>query len=100
MEQSAQKGKFRSNAEKLSNTIEFCILELETKFKNNLTILVFRNKLAEIGYSRSKTEHVSITIEFCIFELVLSTKFQLKLAILIFWTKFTRKSISGLKPQK
>ena len=35
---------------------------------------------------------MNITIEFCIFGISQSTTIQLKLKILIFWTKFTQKS--------
>ena len=39
-------------------------------------------------------------IEFCIFELTLSTDFQLKLTILIFWTKFFQKDYFQSKAEK
>ena len=76
-----------------------------TKFQLKLTILIFRTKFIRKWYFWSKNEKLSITIdfyifesawvnstiEFCIFELVLGTKIQLKVAILIFWTKFAQK---------
>ena len=34
---------------------------------------------------------MSITIEFCKLKISLSTKFQLKITILLFWTKFAQK---------
>ena len=43
---------------------------------------------------------MNIAIEFCIFELVQVTKFQNKLIILIFWTKFTQKWYLRSKSEK
>ena len=43
---------------------------------------------------------MNVTIEFFIFELVLSTNFQLKLTILIFWTKICQKRYFRSKTEK
>ena len=60
----------------------------------------FLDQICPKSYFQSKKEKVSITMELCIFELVLSTKFQLKLIILSFWTKFTQKSYFQLKTEQ
>ena len=43
---------------------------------------------------------MNITIEFFILELVLSTNFQLKLTIAIFWTKFAQEKNLWSKTEK
>ena len=114
-----QKGYSSFKSEKVNITIEFCIFKLVSvaNFKLKLlTILTFWTKFTQIGYLRSKSEKVNITIEFCIFELFynqfhrvnfrysvsycIGTKFQNKLTILAFWTKFAQKEYFWSKAEK
>ena len=43
---------------------------------------------------------MNTTIEFWIFELIIDRKFQLKLTISIFWTKFVQKRVFPVKTEK
>ena len=71
---------------------------------------LFLDQIAQIGYFRSKTEKVNTIIKFCIFQLAWvsnfhirisqSTKFQLKMRILIVGRNLGKKSISCLKQKK
>ena len=75
---------------------------VDAKFQVKLATLIWWTKFTQKGYFRSENEKVNTTTEFCIFELVsvlnfnlrlkiiVGTKFQLKLAILTWWTKFAK----------
>ena len=75
---------------------------VDAKFQVKLATLIWWTKFTQKGYFRSENEKVNTTIEFCIFELVsvlnfnlrlkiiVGTKFQLKLTILTWWTKFAK----------
>lgn len=49
---------------------------------------------------KTKTKKVNTTIKYSIFEVVWVPVVNLKLTILIFWTKYTKKGISGKKNRK
>ena len=69
-------------------------INLDAKFHFKQSILNFMTKFAQKGYFRSKMKKVNITIQFAIFELIsLTTKFQLKLTILLAWTKFCPRRV-------
>ena len=65
-------------------------ISVGTKLQLSLTIMILRIEVAQKRYLWFKTEKVNMTIEFCIFELFL-VPCQLKLTILIFWSKFVQK---------
>ena len=75
----AHKRYFRSKTEKVNATIKFCRL-----FGLNLPKNGIISPISQMGI-------VKTSIELYLFELVLVTKFQLKLTILVFWTKFARE---------
>ena len=79
-----------SKKAKLNITTEFYIF----------TVLNFGTKFAQKRYFRSKTKKSDY--HRCILHIWISlgTKFQLKLAILIFWTKFAQKNVSSWKQKK
>ena len=77
---------------KVNTTMEFCILELVLVANFNLNVPdIFLDQICprrvfsvEDGKNDHRQEILQIGIS-------LSTKFQLKLTVLIFWTKFTQK---------
>ena len=104
----------RSSAEKVSSTIEFCIFELV--FRLNWQFRFFIPNFPQKGCFWSKTEknehqHRILKIGFNLdtkLQLklgehpccILSAKFQLKLKILIFWSKLAQKACFPSKTEK
>ena len=95
-----QKGNFQSKTDKMHTTIEFCIFELVFRWNfisNNFEffdqICPRRIYIAKIWKSEHHHWILHIRISF-------GTKFQLKLTILVFWTKFAQRDFSGLKIEK
>ena len=89
----SKKGYFRSKTEKLD-------ISRDTTCQLKLTILIFlRPNLPKKGCFRSKSriEHHHWILYI---QISLSTKFQFKLTILIFWTKLVQKRYFWLKTQK
>ena len=83
---------------KLYISIEFCIFELV--FVSNLTLNSFEfwTKFAQDRYAQKQKKWTSSLI--LLIQISLGNKFQLKLTILIFLTRFTQKDFSGLKQKK
>ena len=96
-----QKGCFRSKMEKLIATIEFCIFELVLvpNIILNWKCWYFGQNLLKKGISgwKRKSEHHHWILYVRISP---GAKFQLKLTILIIWTKFTQKGYFRLKLEK
>ena len=59
-----------------------------TQIRVNVTISIFRTKQERFQSKTEKSEHHYWILHICI---ILGTKFQLKVTILIFWTKFALK---------
>ena len=89
----SQKECFRSKTEKVNTTNEFFIFELflVISFSLNMTFFYFFNQIC------SNSEHHRWILDF---RNSLDTKFQLKLTILIFWTKFAKKGYFQSKAEK
>ena len=89
-----------SQTEKVNTTIKLCIFWLVwvSNFSSNWQFWCFGRNLPPKRHFQSKMAKVNTTIEFCISKL--GTKFQLKLTILIFWTKFFQKGYFWLKSEK
>ena len=80
----ALKGCFQSKTEKVNTTIEFCIFNLH-----------FLDQICPkrvFPVKTEKSEHDQWILHIRIY---ISTKFQLKLTVLIFWTNLPKKGISG-----
>ena len=89
----SQKECFRSKTEKVNTTNEFFIFKLflVISFSLNMKFFYFLNQIC----SNSKHYHWILD-----FRNSLDTKFQLKLTILIFWTKFAKKGYFQSKAEK
>ena len=97
----AQKGYFRSKTKNLNIIIEFCMFELVyvPNFSLKQEFWLFGPNLPKKGISSQKQKrqshqwvlHIRISV---------GTKFEHKVTILIFWTKFAPKSHFHLKTKK
>ena len=89
----SQKECFRSKTEKVNTTSEFFIFELflVISFSLNMKFFYFFNQIC------SSSEYHRGILDF---RNILDTKFQLKLTILIFWTKFAKKGYFQSKAEK
>ena len=75
---------------------EFCIFEI-SRYQTSASRIKFISK----EYSQSKTEKVNSTHDWILhIQISLDTKFQLKLKILIFWTKFAQNGYFQSKSEK
>ena len=91
---------FQSKTDKIDTTIEFCIFELV--FVSNFTLNNFEfldqicpRKIFMVKNRKSEHHHWIPHIQ-----ISLGTKFQLKLTILIFLTRFTQKGFFWSKTEK
>ena len=91
---------FQSKTDKIDTTIEFCIFELI--FVSNFTLNNFEfldqicpRKIFMVKNRKSEHHHWIPHIQ-----ISLGTKFQLKLTILIFLTRFTQKGFFWSKTEK
>ena len=97
----SQKGCFQPKTEKVSSAIEFCIFELVylLNFSWNWQFWFFGpnfpKKVSPVQNRKSEQRHWILHIRISLF-----TKFQLKLTILIFWTKFVQKGYFQSKTEK
>ena len=90
---SFQRNKYiQSKQEKIDITIEFCTFELilAQNFNSNLRFWYFQPNLPKgtSSIEKIKIEHHHWILHI---RISLATKFQIKLRILIFWTKFVQK---------
>ena len=97
----AQKGYYLYKTEKLNTTIEFCIFKLflAPNFSLNWKFWFFGPHLTKKGISnhKQKSEHHHWILHIWI---SLSTKFQVKLTVLIFWNKFALKGYFQSKTEE
>ena len=91
---------FQSKTDKIDTTIEFCIFELVfvSNFTLNKQFWIFGPNLPkkDMVKNRKIEHHHWIPL----IQISLGTKFQLKLTILIFLTRFTQKGFSWSKTEK
>ena len=90
----------QSKTDKMDTTIEFCIFELvlvSNFFLSSFKFLdkIFPVKIFMVKIRKSEHYHWILHIQ-----ISLGTKLQLKLTILILWTKFTQIGISSRKQNK
>ena len=94
MDQISPKRYFRSKTEKSEHQhwIMHIQIGLGTKFPLKLTIFILKTRFAQKGVYWSKTEKVNTTYSLhnSAYSNRSSAKFQLKLTILIFWTKYAK----------
>ena len=76
-------------------TIELCIFKLNFTLNNFEFWDQICSRVFPVKKGKSKHHHWFLRIQ-----IDLMTKFQLKLTISIFWTKFAKKGISGLKQKQ
>ena len=97
----AQKGYFQSKSEKMNTTIKFCIFKsvYTPNFSLNWHFKFFWLNLTKkvLPIKNWKIEHHNWILRIWISP---GNKFQLKLTILIFWTKIAQRGYFQLKTQK
>ena len=93
----AEKGCFPSRTEKANTTIDLCILEivLVPNFRLNWQLRFFNPISSKKGVTCLKHHHWYLLIQ-----IILGIQFQLKLTILIFWTKLSQKGCFLCKTEK